>query len=218
MKRFTIPTISFLLFVSTTSWADYQVTWVDPNWQMLVPNTTEAFGDFDGDGAVEVVGYNHPLARVEICDAMTGTVEFFIQPITVPRAVQLIDLDGDGLLEIMIAETNNSIRTIDFIGAATAAPHPERSQGTLGAFPNPAHVKATMAFSLDAPGEVDLRVYDVSGRLISQVAAGHFDSGYHEVPWNGRNPSGQKVAAGTYFYKLTVDGRPAGSKKVVMIE
>ena len=76
---------------------------------------------------------------------------------------------------------------------------------------------ATMVFSLESPGEVDLRVYDVQGRLIKTVASGPFASGAHEVPWDGTSDNGQRLAAGTYFYMLAVDGKPVGMKKAVKL-
>jgi hypothetical protein len=35
--------------------------------------------------------------------------------------------------------------------------------------------------------------------------------------WDSRNDSGARVAPGTYFARLTVDGRPDGEKKMTVL-
>jgi len=47
-----------------------------------------------------------------------------------------------------------------------------------------------------------LSVYDVSGRLVRTLVNGHRPSGTSSVTWNGENGSGQRVASGTYYYRL----------------
>jgi hypothetical protein len=74
-------------------------------------------------------------------------------------------------------------------------------------FPNPFNPNTTISFALGAPGPVQLRVYDVSGRLVrSLVEETEMAAGQHVAVWNGRDVSGRAVAAGVYFYNLATDG------------
>jgi len=76
------------------------------------------------------------------------------------------------------------------------------------AYPNPVTTLATFAFELGTAGPVDISVYDVSGRMVENVARGQFDAGNHNVNWNV--PA--EMAAGVYYYRLQVAGQELGGK------
>ena len=46
---------------------------------------------------------------------------------------------------------------------------------------------------------VNLRVYDVAGRLVSTLVNQELPAGPQTATWDGRDDGGQKVAAGVYF-------------------
>ena len=52
--------------------------------------------------------------------------------------------------------------------------------------------------------DVELAVFDLSGRKLAVVAKGKFDPGTYTREWNGLNLDGKKTAAGMYFYRLKV--------------
>ena len=56
--------------------------------------------------------------------------------------------------------------------------------------------------------DVELSIYDVSGRKIRTLVDGVRGAGAHRVEWNGVDESGQTVSAGVYYYKLrTAEGQ-----------
>jgi hypothetical protein len=71
-----------------------------------------------------------------------------------------------------------------------------------GAVPNPSSGAATLEYSLSRPGNVSLKLYSVSGRLVSTIDQGAKDAGPHSVSFAGRS-----LAAGTYFAVLDAEGR-----------
>jgi len=72
-----------------------------------------------------------------------------------------------------------------------ASPNPSRS-GT-----------ARIAFGLARSEKVEVRVYDVTGRLIKVVANRFFTAGSdHVVIWDGTSEGGERVRSGVYFYEL----------------
>jgi hypothetical protein len=86
-----------------------------------------------------------------------------------------------------------------------AAVHPAVSSGLSfrGAVPNPVSGgSATIEYSLSRAGSVSLRLYSVSGRLVSTIDQGAKDAGPHSVSFAGR-----ALAAGTYFAVLDAEGR-----------
>jgi hypothetical protein len=85
--------------------------------------------------------------------------------------------------------------------------------------PNPFAGGTSIRFSLPTSSRVDLRVFDVRGRLVKTLAAsgsGAFAPGIHTVQWDGRDDYGRRVASGVYFYKLQAGGRMA-TRKMVML-
>jgi hypothetical protein len=74
---------------------------------------------------------------------------------------------------------------------ALAHPSPNPSQGTL-----------TLRFSLADGAETRIEILDVAGRRLRTLALGPIAAGDHAVTWNGRDESGARVRAGTYFVRL----------------
>lgn len=76
------------------------------------------------------------------------------------------------------------------------------------AYPNPVTHHATFAFEMTAGALVDLSVFDVTGRLVDQVARGQFEAGDHSINWDV--PS--EMSAGVYYYRLSVGGQDLNGK------
>ncbi|MCB1184131.1 T9SS type A sorting domain-containing protein [bacterium] len=99
---------------------------------------------------------------------------------------------GAGVLSIEL--TGEIVGVGDVVPARTALG---------GNYPNPFNPRTTIVFELARPGAVELRVYDVSGRLVRTLQAGErFTAGRHEVVWNGRDERGAATAAGVYFVRM----------------
>ena len=73
----------------------------------------------------------------------------------------------------------------------------------LRALPNPGSGVRTLAFDMPRPGPVELRIYDLRGRLVATPFAGPTTAGQHEVVWNGRSDASTPLHSGIYFARLT---------------
>ena len=63
--------------------------------------------------------------------------------------------------------------------------------------------EARLAFGLAKTEKVEVRVFDVTGRLIKTVANRIFAAGQeHVVIWDGTDETGHRVRSGVYFYRL----------------
>lgn len=89
--------------------------------------------------------------------------------------------------------------------------------GLLQNAPNPFNPKTTIAFSLPEPNDVRLEIYDVAGRRVTTLVNERLLAGEHRVEWNGVASTGDRVASGVYFYKLTA-GEDNVSKKMVLLK
>jgi hypothetical protein len=85
--------------------------------------------------------------------------------------------------------------------------------------PNPFAHETAFDFQLDDhAGAVSIEVFDVTGACVRHLLNGApLGPGAHAVVWDGRSDGGRPQAAGTYFYRLTVDGR-SEARQMIRIE
>jgi hypothetical protein len=82
--------------------------------------------------------------------------------------------------------------------------------------PNPFREATRIEFTLAAPSEVQLRVYDLQGRLVKQVASGAYASGRHNLVWDAKDEHGRHVASGVYLYVLETPTLKTARKLLLM--
>ncbi len=84
--------------------------------------------------------------------------------------------------------------------------------------PNPFNPMTTIYFELPEAANVRLQVFDISGRLVRNLLNGaSLSAGRQDVVWNGKNESGQQVAAGVYFYHMST-GSFNETKRMVLVK
>ena len=82
--------------------------------------------------------------------------------------------------------------------------------------PNPFSSTASIAFALKGNGlvPVELKVFDVTGRVVKTLISDALEPGQHSVGWNGMSDEGAKVSSGVYFYELKTPTAVATGKLV----
>ncbi|MBK8233742.1 MAG: T9SS type A sorting domain-containing protein [Candidatus Eisenbacteria bacterium] len=88
--------------------------------------------------------------------------------------------------------------------------------GVASVFPNPAHSRAMVRFSL-SEGSPDVRVelFDVAGRRVRTLASGAFPAGSHEINWERGASGGQPIRSGVYFVRISTKGHLLTNKIVI---
>ncbi len=81
---------------------------------------------------------------------------------------------------------------------------------------NPARPGSRVAFTVPRAGHVDLRVYDVSGRLVKTLVDRYVSAGDHSAVWNGRNDEGSQAACGVYFLRLSTEREETSARLVLL--
>ncbi len=152
-----------------------------------------------------------------------GTTPDFVpdpeDPVHVTTGTAWMDLDGGFDVFYRIA-------AVDFAGNESEACAPIRLTGAEAVpasfalrqnVPNPFNPRTTIAFELEAPAAVTLRIYDVSGRLVRTLLdrAPHA-AGRHEAVWDGTGDQGRRLAAGAYLYRIEAGGR-VETRRMVMV-
>ncbi len=79
-------------------------------------------------------------------------------------------------------------------------------------YPNPFNQTTTISFELPQPGEIELKIYDITGALVETLIEERLLAGAHKVNWNA-----DKLASGTYFYELKA-GEQSEVNKAVLIK
>ncbi len=69
-------------------------------------------------------------------------------------------------------------------------------------FPNPFNPETTIRYELNRSAEVELAIYDISGRQVTTLVSGRQVAGQYQVTWNGLDRRGNPVASGIYLYRL----------------
>jgi hypothetical protein len=83
--------------------------------------------------------------------------------------------------------------------------------------PNPFNPTTEIRYDVpSAGGHVQLRVYDVHGRLVRTLVDSEQSGGAKSLVWDARDDGGSLVATGVYFYRLDAPGFSETRKTVVM--
>ena len=64
-------------------------------------------------------------------------------------------------------------------------------------YPNPFNPTTTIGFALPKTSHVNLTIYDLQGRLVTELVNGLRDAGVHEITWDASD-----LASGLYFYRI----------------
>ncbi len=84
--------------------------------------------------------------------------------------------------------------------------------------PNPFNPVTTISYDIPAGGaNVNISIYDVSGRLVRELVHEHRQAGVSSVQWNGEDDRGQRVSSGVYFYRMRA-GDFVETKKMVLLK
>jgi hypothetical protein len=73
----------------------------------------------------------------------------------------------------------------------------------------------TVRLSLPVSSSMRMTVYDLAGRSVRNLGAGHLESGEHVVRWDGRDDMAQRVGAGVYFVRVQTDQEEQTLRAVV---
>ena len=87
-------------------------------------------------------------------------------------------------------------------------------------YPNPFNPETWIPFQLSEAGDVVIKIFDSSGRLLRTLDLGYKPAGMYVSKskagyWDGRNESGELVASGVYFYSIT-SGRFSEIRKMIV--
>ena len=88
-------------------------------------------------------------------------------------------------------------------------------------FPNPFNPETWIPYTLADDADVNVRIYDVEGKLIRKLDIGYQRSGRYlsrekAIYWDGRDQLGESVSSGVYFYTLKAAGFSDTRRMVIL--
>jgi hypothetical protein len=99
---------------------------------------------------------------------------------------------------------------------ASQEPVPAIASGLLRIVnPNPFVRSQAIRYGMADPGQVDLVVTDVNGRIVRRLVQAHSQAGDYAVVWDGLDDQGGRTVPGAYFLRLRQGGSTASSKLVL---
>ena len=141
------------------------------------------------------------LGVPELAEAVLGFRTYYQCAVDPTFDCPLDPTQGDGSLEDAMAPVEDS---------PVATPYKLQQN-----VPNPFNPSTSISFVMpDGGGQVALRIYDVSGRLVRTLIDGFESAGTRKVEWNGQDDQGQSMASGIYYYRMT---GPSFSEKKKMV-
>ncbi|PKK84718.1 MAG: hypothetical protein CVT49_02520 [candidate division Zixibacteria bacterium HGW-Zixibacteria-1] len=84
-------------------------------------------------------------------------------------------------------------------------------------YPNPFNPVTGIRFDIDRATQVELSVFNTLGQKVITLFDDHAAAGSYEVVWDGTNRTGQEVASGLYFYKLTT-AESSETRKMLLVK
>ena len=85
------------------------------------------------------------------------------------------------------------------------------------AYPNPFNPVTTLRYDLPEDALVNITIYDMMGRIVSNLVSSQQNAGYKSIQWNATNNIGQPVSAGLYLYTIQA-GKFRQTKKMVLLK
>jgi len=106
----------------------------------------------------------------------------------------------------------SSINQISFFGVPTSVREQELVQNVLSSFalyqnyPNPFNPSTTIQYNVPRTGDVEVRIFDIQGRLVRSLSKSYQQAGVHSLVWDSRSNSGMVVARRHIFLPSAFNG------------
>jgi len=115
--------------------------------------------------------------------------------------LELVAYDSEGLLGSFLSDAFAVM-----YGTLDAGDEPTPERLTLRFSGRSPAARADLQFGLPSAGPVSVRVYDVQGALVRELAGGTYEAGWHHVRWDGVGASGSVSKPGVYFIQASANG------------
>lgn len=155
----------------------------------------------DGDTAYQYVIYASDVSPVDIevsaniVKILSTEYSSYSLPGGAGENVAITSLDRLGNESPPVQLTPTSIESAEMPNSALL----------LSNYPNPFNPQTTIRFHLPEASQIQLSIFDVSGREISALSTGIRSAGSHELIWQPENVGDGSATSGIYFCRLQTE-------------
>jgi len=82
--------------------------------------------------------------------------------------------------------------------------------------PNPFKNSTEVVIELPAADQINVKVFDRSGRLVKVLQEESISAGYHQINWDGTDLTGQKLNPGVYFIIAETSAKVFTEKVIIL--
>jgi len=83
-------------------------------------------------------------------------------------------------------------------------------------YPNPFNPVTEIQYSISIKSSVNIRIFNIAGRMINSFEEGIKEPGSYSVRWNGCNESGAPLASGNYFYQIQAGNESKTGRMILL--
>lgn len=94
---------------------------------------------------------------------------------------------------------------------------PEQA-GLISNYPNPFNPETTILYTVLNPGVVELSIFNVNGKKVTEVVHQRQGRGEYRIKWNGISADGKVLASGIYYYQLKIDRQVINTKRMLLLK
>lgn len=112
----------------------------------------------------------------------------------------------------------SQISTILFENVTTVEELISNSKGLIikGNYPNPFTEQTSIEFEIASAGNIEISIYDNSGKLIRTLKCENCHSGKNNLQWNSLDNNNNKVQNGVYYYEVRFGNAIQLVKKMII--
>jgi hypothetical protein len=113
--------------------------------------------------------------------------------------------------------TNDDIVTIKYRGTSGIEEHFLQDTKCFmpEIYPNPFRQMTKIRYALTKTGNVSLKIYDITGKLVRNLFDSIQKASIHTINWDGKDNQGKRLPSGLYFLCLRVNGTTETKRIVV---
>ena len=125
-----------------------------------------------------------------------------------------VDVDFDGFVDIFDFNGENpDIGLFEFdSGLLSNDELMPKKYNLYNPYPNPFNPSTIISFFVPEYSHVSIQIFDLNGRLVSNVANQYYVPGHHQINW-----SGEKFSSGLYLVKM-VSEKFTDTQKIMLIK
>lgn len=174
-----------------------------PGWPKFMGATgvpsTATVADIDGDGSAEL-----------LCGGGNGLL--YVWNLGIPYVARNGDWQSlhHDIRNTRCLDCPRSLVSVEPLIASSARLRIE------AVYPRPSRGEIHLRFVQRATNQVELEVYDLTGRLIKRARSGPSPPGRNSISWDGRGAGGTPVATGVYVLRLRAGAEWASARALVL--